>query len=215
MSTLGLPLRFVRELLNLAKNKSTAVAKPTQPSAPSHPPPHLAGGKDGGSKAGKGLEPQWKDGKAWIAGKGKEPGKASQASFDRNFAPANGKGFKGKSGHNDPKVIPPRLGEEKIFIDAWSFDPRFGLNGRLIGAQGRNVKWIQDQTGVSVNLEGAQTAEGLHILLQSEDHDNLARASRLAHQLVQTVVEQHQVWQSHSGDSKWQESYTKKRGGPY
>ena len=222
LNTLGLPLRFVKELLNLAKSKGAPTQNSVQPAAPTHPPPHLEG---------KGRGKEQLDSKE-AKGKGKEASQASQAPHwnaqgwqsSKSHFDSSAKG-KGKSGHwADVKVVPPRLNEHKIFLDKSSFDPSFGLNGRIIGQQGRNVKWVEAETGVKIQLAGqdagsrdsAQSTEGLHILLQSEDRTTLAHAIRLTEQLVEKVIDQHHAWVAQPGASTWKEDrYYKKRNQPY
>ena len=218
LSTLGLPLRFVRELLNLAKSKGDP-QRPTQPATPAHPPSH--------------PPPHANESSAKARGKGKEgkesKGKPSQSLLPKPPAvphvpssPSSPSSAKGQGKAKDAKVVPPRLHQHKVFLNSWKFDQKFGLNGRIIGQQGRNVKWIQAETGVSIGLAGrgsglpeSAQSEGLHVLLQSESRQSLDQAKRLTDELVETVNEQYAAWKAGSGASAWQEDKNKKRSQPY
>ena len=163
-------------------------------------------GKSDGKEDWKDRRDEWN----WEKGQGLTKGKSKR---DR--------GGKGKSQGKpldtaSSQVQGLGLHTHKIFLDIDSPDPSFGLNGRLIGENGQNVKHIQDITGVTVHLGGqgsgdrASEHEQLHVLLRSGDAPSLEEAIRITNDLLDTVLEQYTAWQG--GRAQGQESQKPQKG---
>lgn len=151
---------------------------------------------------GKGHEEDWQHGH----GKGKREQRGSVSCYQcgeehyQRDCPENAKGQGKHHGHA------PSLHTHKIFLDIEDPDPTFGLNGRLIGQNGQNVKHIREITGATVNLAGQGSGEGssneqLHVLLQSQDAQTLDEAIRVTNDLIDTVLDQYATFQAEKGDS--------------
>jgi len=243
LNALGLPLRFARELLNLAK-AGPKVAKASQPTPPQAPPPHLnavdntSHGNKGGMGAGKaGKTKSWTKGSnnlpdnSFQKGKGKAPpmswnGWQSGRDWWWTSAPGHGEQAwygksKGKSKHHQSNYEAAQTSpcEHKIFLDTETFDPQFGLNARIIGQSGCNIKKIESATGATVKLvdgfsKSADASEGLHLLLKCDDARKLEDAVRMATKLLDSMSELYQAWQPR-GNYNWQGYADQKRSQPY
>lgn len=152
---------------------------------------------------GKGREEDWQP---HGHGKGKRDQRGSVSCYQcggehfQRDCPENAKGQGKHRGHA------PSLHTHKIFLDIEDPDPSFGLNGRLIGQNGQNVKHIREITGATVNLAGQGSGDGssdeqLHVLLQSQDAQTLDEAIRVTNDLIDTVLDQYATFQAEKGDS--------------
>eukprot|EP00435_Cladocopium_sp_Y103_P047669 s1542_g14.t1 len=180
---------------------------------------HSSGkGKRPETKTGKGSTSEWD---AWQSAQSAQSPKGKGKGYEEDWQQhGHGKGrrehrgwehyqrefsenAKGQSKHN---AHAPSLHTHKIFLDIEDPDPSFGLNGRLIGQNGQNVKHIREITGATVNLAGQGSGEGssneqLHVLLQSQDAQTLDEAIRVTNDLIDTVLDQYATFQAEKGDS--------------
>eukprot|EP00438_Fugacium_kawagutii_P024913 Skav236061 [mRNA] locus=scaffold2566:173343:174035:+ [translate_table: standard] len=169
-------------------------------------------GTKGDRKGGKGKASSW-NWDAWQPQHSHSKGSGHEEDWGKGTR--EGSGYKwdyqrdpNAKGHSKTaaSAAAPTVHTHKIFLDI-DPQPGFGLNGRLIGTNGQNMKHIQSITGAEVKLQGHGSGEhapteGLHVLLQSFDAHSLEEAIRVTNDLIDTVLEQYAAYQQQGPSSK-------------
>lgn len=130
--------------------------------------------ENGDSGGGKGK----RDGK----GKGKDKGKGK------------GKG-KGKDSKGGKEGKDGRRHEVTLTLDRTHRD--FRMKGKMVGENGKNVFYIQDQTRAEVRVD--QDGEDVRIHITADTKDELDHALQMTKDLVDTVMEDYSAWLDDQG----------------
>jgi len=210
LTQIGIPLRFAKELLDavaLGPGKGTSKGKQALPEQDASVGraegcficggAHYArdcpegGGKGKGKSKGKGC---------FICGGTDHFARECPANDGRGKGGAKGKDKNGKQEGAQREFQYSR----KLPMNAGQVQEGFPLKGRIIGKAGQNMKHIRSETGAHIWLcgvgsgtvdgNGEESPEPMHLLIQGDDHDAVNKAAHIAKDLIKTVLDQHDDW---------------------
>lgn len=130
------------------------------------------------------------------AGKGKDRGKGKSKGKHRDDHDDTGKGGKGRSGSKGKSKGSKRVDlRHTIPIDLQGVDGReFKFRPKILGNKGANVFHIQDQTGVSLELTGADEDNYMELVLNAKDEQSMDRAVSMCEDLIGAAFDDYEEW---------------------
>jgi len=131
-------------------------------------------------------------------GKSKGKGKSKDKGKDDD---RKGKG-KGKSKGRSGEL------RHTLPIDVHGIANDFAFRPKIIGNRGSNVHHIQDQCGVTVELQGHQEDGELRLVITANDDASLDKAIQMCEDLINTVFAEYDEYSGGGGDS----GHTRKGG---
>eukprot|EP00747_Dinoflagellata_sp_TGD_P165553 gnl/TRDRNA2_/TRDRNA2_186967_c0_seq1.p1 gnl/TRDRNA2_/TRDRNA2_186967_c0~~gnl/TRDRNA2_/TRDRNA2_186967_c0_seq1.p1 ORF type:complete len:288 (-),score=81.48 gnl/TRDRNA2_/TRDRNA2_186967_c0_seq1:318-1181(-) len=190
---IGIPMRFAKELASAVVSANGGGEDVSSTS-------RRKGGKRGGGSSSSSGGGARDEGKGKAKGKSKGKGKWEKREKEEWSSNSHQEG----EGDELEHVIP--LEAEKLNDD-------FPLAGHIIGDRGKNVKYIEQQTGTLVKLAGGKDGPGpMRLVLKGPNKQKLNKAIERVSDLLHAVYEEYEEWCNERGQPRKEDKGGKGKG---